>query len=213
MLKKRKLAVFIICVFSILALTGLTCYADYSTDHIFRYKFYQDGTTLEYFKDYSVSQYGYTDVVDEAVSEWSAESSNIDIDETDSDVNKKGIIAYYVGEDILINPNHLGQADYWRYTVLSGWYNVYPNSSVFDRVRIQIDHKHLVDHGINNYYCRKGVSLHETGHALSLNHFDEGSNPHDPDTEPAIMYSDITISSIYTIEALDIDHLQYKWGE
>lgn len=207
MIMKKRVLLFIVSLLSLSMVTIV--YADYGINHIAKGNHRGDSNSFTYYKDSSVSSYGYTGAVDNAASEWSKASGNIQFSTT-SDDDCTSCVVVYVGEHVLGSGTY-GAADYWDEGWLGiGWVNVSVddknNGTNFDRVRIRLDHGEMEDAGYTSSQSKHNAG-HEFGHALSLNHFENW---------PAHSGNHWMRSGQISLSrptSTDIDHLTEKWGD
>lgn len=189
------------CVAAALVAGVSVAYADYGTSHILK------GTNtnspgFQYWLDSSVSSYGYGDVIKNAATNWSAvPNSTANLWEiTDASLAQ---IKYFVvnGE---LGSGVFGATDYWyRNGTNIPWTSVQSGTN-FNFARVRLDHKSQTDAGFA-WEHRAKTAGHETGHALSLFHF-ENSPAHAGDHW--MKSGKIALTAPTSVDA---DHLAYKY--
>ncbi|MEI7028429.1 hypothetical protein [Paenibacillus sp. y28] len=177
--------------------------ADYGTAHIMIGK-NGNGPSFQYWLDSSISSYGYNDAISISRTNWSQPScSNANLWEI-SDASKAQIKYYVV--DGKYGPGEYGYADYYKRNT-NGSLSIVTVASVrsgtnFDVARIELENKNINPLG---YAQKVKTTGHETGHALSLDHFNN-SPAHSGDHWMKAGAINLTAPT-----STDTDHLCQKW--
>ncbi|MCY9666953.1 hypothetical protein M5X11_18780 [Paenibacillus alginolyticus] len=161
--------------------------------------FGNSASNLKYWKDSSVSTYGYTSKSDTGALAWNGISSNLAMTEVSSIPTYFSIVTY-VGTS-LAGLDVYGVADYWTYG-LFGWTQVNPDD-LRDRARVRMDDTNLKS--LNDSTKVQYAFTHEFGHAVGLKH-DNDSGVASVTRDSSIVWSNNMPQQI------DKDHIKQKYG-
>jgi|GEM_PF-1377781 len=157
--------------------------------------------TANYWKDSSVSSYGWGSLSDIGAAAWNGISSKIGSSAVTSEPVYYSAVVY-AGSSIS-GMSVYAYTDYYTYG-LFGWSQV-SQDSTRDRSRIRIDNTNMVELGVttDGYKKQKDVMIHEFGHVFSLKH-------NDIDADSVMKATALTTYGAPT--ASDKQHLKEKWG-
>lgn len=195
---------FVILLSSFTSFTSIPAFADYSQCqgcHLYGGKF--DGYTtapieLGYWSDPSISQYGYSDSVSHAVSEWGPQPYLPSLNNTSETASQ---IRYFMGD---LDPGTGGQVFFYNSLDQEISDQVEFSDIEYEYVNVVIDDVELKKHSSFGQSLRNAVVTHETGHALGVSHLDN-SPAHSGDH---VMKSSTLLNTLTTT---DIQHAQYKF--
>lgn len=154
--------------------------------------------TLDYWKDSSLSSYGYSSYMDTAMSQWNNITGNLNINKVSSASTYWSIVSY-VG-DTIPGFDVYGVVDHFRYGIL-GFSQVNPDDQR-DRSRIRMDHSNLKT--LYNNDERQYAFTHEFGHAAGLKHNNSTS---------ASVMNETVNANRNTPQTVDKDWIKTKYGK
>lgn len=157
--KRIKISLLVFCI-TIMTTTSVFAASNYYHE----YGFGNQTMHLYYWKDASVSTYGYTSLTDDGFNAWDGITDALKFHEVTTQPTY-GSINAYVGET-LAGLDVYGAVDYWRYG-LFGWTQVNPDSAR-DRARVRFDHTNISS--MSSRDLKQYVFTHEFGHAVGLKH-------------------------------------------
>jgi hypothetical protein len=202
-MKKKRVA--LLATMSLLLLGATMVSADYSSNHVLGGK-NRNGGVFKYWIDSSVTSYGYGASITNAKNSWNAvPNAGILLYETSNADDSQ--IKYYVTDNEL-GSGVFGAADFWNRSS-SGTLSAVSAASVisgtnFDMTRIRLDHGRMNSASYTSAQ-RNHNTGHETGHAMSLHHF-ELSPAHSGNHW--MKSGQISLNSP---SSQDADHLVWKW--
>ncbi|OBR62978.1 hypothetical protein A7K91_09690 [Paenibacillus oryzae] len=201
----KKKRIVLLTTISLLFLGSTMVSADYSSNHVLGGK-NRTGGVFKYWLDSSVASYGYTNSITNAKTNWNAvPNAGIFLFET-SDADDAEI-KYYVTNNEL-GSGVFGAADFWDRNSNGKLSFLSPTSVMsgtnFDMTRIRLDYGRMTSANFTSAE-RNHNAGHETGHAMSLSHFED----YPAHTGNHWMKSGQI--SLNSPTSTDADHLVWKW--
>jgi hypothetical protein len=192
---------FIILLASFSSVPASADYTQCNGCHLYGGKFegYSSApSSLGYWSDLSITQYGYSDSVTEAVSQWGPQAY---IPSFNSSSESNAQIKYYIGT---LDPLVGGQVFFYNSVDLDISNSVEGTDIGYKHAIVVIHHDYLKTLSGFGPSLRHTIVTHETGHTLGVSHLTNS---------PAHTGSNVMNAgaSTYTLTTTDIQHAQYKF--